>query len=122
MNVSKIFHRFLFSIVLAAPFYNLMNKSENKLYLIGGLLIILNLIIYFIVSKAKKTRLLKPVTIQDREQLAKFIKTHRKKKHKPAPERVPSEVRLREIKRLFDSGLITQEEYNNKKEEIINEL
>ncbi len=121
MNISSVVHRFLLSIVVAAPFYNLMNKSEHKYYIIGAVLIILNIIFTLISNRAKKSVLFRPVSIAERKELFKKFRSGQRQTNTPGTDRT-AEVRLKELKRMHERDLITEDEYRKKREEIINGL
>jgi len=67
LNFTLIFHSFLISIVLIAPFYGLIKKSEYKYIIIGALLIVTTYIIVLILMKnietQKRKRLLEKTSI-----------------------------------------------------------
>ncbi|MEN8222051.1 MAG: SHOCT domain-containing protein [Acidobacteriota bacterium] len=121
MDLSSYFHRFLLSIVAAAPFYNLMKKSEHKYYIIAAVLIILNLIFNLIGNRAKKSVMFKPVSIAERKEFFKKFRTGTKRSNTSGANRTAGS-RLEELKSMYDRGLITEKEYNEKKKEIINGL
>ena len=121
MNILPYFHRFLFSIIIAAPFYNLMKKSAQKYYIIAAVLIILNLIFTRISKRAERSLLLRPVSFKERTELMKKFKASRKT-GRQASTSTSGEKRLEELKRLYERNLISDEEYREKKKEIINGL
>ncbi len=117
----SLFHQFLFSIVIIAPFYNLIKKSDYKIEIISGLLIILTFFFHRIAIKAHKKFHSDP---RVRERLInRFNKidgaeTFRTKNQKSDP----VESRLKKLKKLKNSGLISEKEYSDKKREIIEKL
>lgn len=121
MKISSVFHRFLLSIVVAAPFYNLIKKSEHKYYIIGVILVILSLIFTLISNRAKRSVMFKPVSIAERKELFKKFRSGRKQARSSGEGRTAGS-RLGELKSMYDRGLITEKEYNEKKKEIINGL
>lgn len=121
MKASSVFHRFLLSIVAAAPFYNLMKKSDHNYYIIGAVLIILNFIFTLISKKAGKPVMLRPVSIAERKEFFKKFRAGGKQTHTSGVGRTAGS-RLEDLKSMYDRGLITEEEYNEKKKEIINGL
>jgi len=119
MTLSSIVHRFLLSVVLAAPFYNLMKKSEHKIYIIAAVLIFLNIILTLIGERAKRSVAFKPVNIRARGDFLKKIREYKKTGQYQSPGK-SAEERLRELKKMHERDLITEEEYRKKREEIIN--
>ena len=119
MKLSSMIHRFFLSIVLAAPFYNLMNNSDHKIYIIAGVLIVLNIILNLIGNRARRSLLLKQVTLTEKRELfRKFRKSGKSSNY--SPDGRTEEKRLEELKALYDKNLITMAEYEAKKKEIIN--
>ena len=121
MKLSSIIHRFLLSIVIAAPFYNLMNSSAHKIYIISGVLRFLNIILTYLGEKAKRSVMFRPVSIKERVDFLKKTRSERKINNYRA-KGYSNEERLRELRKMFDRGLISEDEYMNKKKEILNEL
>ena len=189
INVSLIFHSFLISIVLIAPFYGLIKKSEYKYIIIGILLLlvtyIVNLILMKNVEANKYKRLLEKTSIDgiakiikaentktrirnnplmkftlmikgsDRKeyegfynkvvnsyespkyQVGKFLKVkfsplNTSKFIKVEPVEIKSEstgkdkdkikLRLEKLEKLYRSKIISEEEYSEKRSEIIDEI
>jgi len=121
MKLSSMIHRFFLSIVLAAPFYNLMKNSDHKIYIIAGVLIFLNIILNLIGNRARKSILLKPVTLAEKRALfRKFRKSEKRSNYSPSGG--TEEKRLKELKAIYEKNLITLAEYEEKKKEIINGL
>ena len=118
MKLSSIIHRFLLSIVIAAPFYNLMNSSEHKIYIIGGVLVFLNVIINLMGNRARKSLLLKPVSLAEKRELFKQYRKSGKMRNYTSTGKT-EEKRLRELADLYDKNLISMSEYETKKKEII---
>jgi len=118
MTLSSIAHRFLLSVVLAAPFYNLMKKSEHKILIIAIVLIFLNIVLTIIGERAKRSVMFKPANIRTRSDLLKKIRKYKKTGHYRATGR-SAEERLRELKKMHERDLITEAEYRKKREEII---
>jgi hypothetical protein len=119
MTASSLFHRFLFSIVLAAPFYNLMKSSENRLYIISGVLIILNIILNLIAERSKRSVLFRPVSLEKRAEVLKKLRSARSAREYKT-DAGTDEERLKTLKDLFEKGLISETDYSEKKREIIN--
>ena len=121
MTLSSFVHRFLFSIVAAAPFYNLMKASEYKFYIIAAVLTILNFIFYISAKRAKKSVLFRPVSLRERKEF--LMRTRNRQPAGPvfrSNAGRDSESRLSELKNLYDKGLITESEYSDRKKDIIN--
>lgn len=98
-----------------------MKKSEHRFYIIGSVLIILNLIFTLISKKAGKSVMFRPVSIAERKEFFKKFRPGRKQTHNSREDRTAGS-RLEDLKSVYDRGLITEEEYNEKKKEIINGL
>ncbi len=118
MKLSSMIHRFFISIVLAAPFYNLMKKSDHKIYIITGVLIFLNITINLIGNRARKSLLLKPVTLAEKRELFRKFRKQGETGNYAADGRT-EEKRLKDLKSLYEKNLITLSEYESKKKEII---
>lgn len=117
----SLFHQFLFSIVIIAPFYNLIKRSELKMELIAGLLIILTFLFHRISLRAGRKFNINPGAKE--RMLNKLRKIESTKKGVIDKYNYnPVESRLRKLKKLKNSGLISEKEYSDKKREILEKL